>query len=420
MLNTVFLGKGLEYSTDPKVTGINNNIVVVGGSGSGKTMSVMEMKLLRNEGRSMIVNVAKKNLIRKYTPYFRKKGYDVKYLDMANPANGDSSFDPLHYIHDMKDTLGIQNLASSIVYSSDYKNCKDPYWPMSAMHLLMAEIYYVLTEDRNASFNDVLKYHDDLEIVGDTDSGFVTNHDEDFNALPSSNPAIGYWHTFRQNAFNTAMCIYSSLNSPLRSMFPPECRNTMRSKPQIDAVRLACHPSILFVYTSPVNQELHALANLFMSFAIQDLYKYAELRKTGMLPIPVDLVFDDFACGSKIQKFPELISIFREKGISTTIMLQSEDQLRAMYSSSDARIILDNCDTYLYMGGMNADNAASIAWRCNVPDEKILSLPVGKEILLRRGDKPVTAERYDITNNTEYQKVTREYKQWITGEGRTA
>lgn len=105
MFNTIFLGKGREYSTDPAVTGINNNIVVVGGSGSGKTMSVMEMKLLRNEGRSMIVNVSKRKLIWKYTRYFQEKGFDVKCLDMSKPMNGDVSFDPLHYIHGLDDSI---------------------------------------------------------------------------------------------------------------------------------------------------------------------------------------------------------------------------------------------------------------------------------------------------------------------------
>lgn len=421
MFNTIFLGKGREYSTDPAVTGINNNIVVVGGSGSGKTMSVMEMKLLRNEGRSMIVNVSKRKLIWKYTRYFQEKGFDVKCLDMSKPMNGDVSFDPLHYIHGLDDSIGIQNLAESIVCAQqDISQQKDPYWPMSAMHLLMAEIYYVLSMDRHATFADVLKYHDDLQINPSDDDTFQTNHDNDFAALPEGNPAHRYWRTFRQNARNTAMCIYTELNSPLQTMFPPEYRKGMHAKPQIDACSMAEHPSILFVYTSPVNKELHTVANLFMSFAIQDLYNFAESRRSGTLPVPIDLVFDDFACGSKVRKFPELISIFREKGISTTIMLQSEDQLSAMYGEADARIILDNCDTYLYMGSMNARNAENVAWRCNLPAEVILALKIGKEVLFRRGETPQVFDRYDITNDPGYQKLTSRFNQWIAEEGGAA
>lgn len=420
--NTIFLGKNAEYSTDPAETGLNNNIVVIGGSGSGKTMSVMEMKLLRNEGRSMIVNVSKKNLIRKYTPYFQAKGYEVRYLDMANPKFGNVSFDPLRYIGGMSDTVGIQNLAEGIVCAKQpLTQQRDPYWPNAAMHLLMSEIYCVLAENRRATLADVLNYHDDLEITENTsDNGFTTNHDEDYKLLKPTNPGAKFWKSFRNNAYNTAMCVYSSLNTPLQTMFPMEIRASMRNNMQVDLRRLATHPTILFIYTSPVNQELHSLANLFMSFAIKDLYEYAESRRSGVLPVPVDLVFDDFACGSRVQKFPELISIFREKNISTTIMLQSEAQLSAMYSWGDAQIILDNCDTYLYLGGMNAENAMRVAKRCNLPNEKVLDLPVGKEILIRRGQRPAIKDRYDILNDLEYQKVTREYHQWIAGKERSA
>lgn len=422
MFNTIFLGKGREYSTDPAVTGINNNIVVVGGSGSGKTMSVMEMKLLRPSLRSMIVNVSKRKLIWKYTRYFQEKGFDVKCLDMSKPMNGDVSFDPLHYIHGLDDSIGIQNLAESIVCARENSRAvNEAFWDMCAMHLLMAEIYYVMTLDRHATLADVLKYHDDLHIEEDTKNyGFTTNHDADFAALPQNNPAIPCWNTFRQAPFTTASSIYVSLNSPLQTMFPASYRKSMQAKPQIDACSMAEHPSILFVYTSPVNKELHTVANLFMSFAIQDLYNFAESRRSGTLPVPIDLVFDDFACGSKVRKFPELISIFREKGISTTIMLQSEDQLSAMYGAADARIILDNCDTYLYMGGMNAGNASNVAWRCNLPAEVILALKIGKEVLFRRGETPQVLDRYDITNDPEYQKLTARFNQWIAEEGGAA
>lgn len=419
--NTIILGnaygKNLEYSTDPAETGLNNNMVVVGGSGSGKTMSVMEMKILRNQGRSMIINVTKKNLIRKYSWYLRKKGFDVQVLDMAHPKQGTVCFDPLHYVHGLSDIVGIQNLAKSIVGDTDSSVSDGKYWNESAMHLLMAEICYVLTQDRTATFLDVLKYHDDMTIT-ETAEGFETNHDNDFESLLSINPACRYWKTFRNNAERTAACIFSSLNSPLQTMFPDEIRRTMHDREQVNVCGLAQKPTVLFVYTSPVNKQMHALANMFMSFAIKDLYEYAETLPSGTLPIPVDLVFDDFACGSRVQMFPEYISIFREKGMSTTIMLQSETQLEAMYNQNDAKIILDNCDTYLYMGGMNLENARRIASWCDFPDRTVLRLSIGKVIMLRRGEAPILADRYDIMNDPEYQRVTQAYQKMQENRGR--
>lgn len=91
-------------------------------------------------------------------------------------------------------------------------------------------------------------------------------------------------------------------------------------------------------------------------------------------------------------------------------MLQSETQLEAMYNQNDAKIILDNCDTYLYMGGMNLENARRIASWCDFPDRTVLRLSIGKVIMLRRGEAPILAGRYDIMNDPEYQKVTQAYQ----------
>jgi len=412
--NDIYLGKGCRYSTNPVVTGLNNNLAVVGGSGSGKTMSVMEMKFLLNQGKSIIASVSKKNLLLKYIPYFYEKGFEVLYLDLADPEKGNVSFDPLHYIHGINDTVGAQNLAGSVVRSKKEDTTNQGYWETSAIHLLLSEIFYVLTRNRRATLRDVLNFHDDLLILdNESGRGIKTNHDGDYDLLTSNNPALRYWNTFRQTAEGTARSIYSSLNAPLHSFFPLEYQRSLNTKPQVNLLHLAAKPTVLFIYTSPVNKEMHALSNMFMSYAIKELYEYAEKRPNGKLPIPVELMFDDFACGCPIDRFPEFISIFREKGMSTTIMLQSETQLESLVSEADARIILDNCDTYLYMGGMNADNAYSMARRCGVPEEKILNLPVGQEVILRRGQKPVFAERYDITNNLEYQKIENKYQQMI-------
>lgn len=412
--NDIYLGKGRRYSADPAVTGLNNNLAVVGGSGSGKTMSVMEMKFLLNRGKSIIASVSKKNLISKYTRYLREKGFDVQYLNLADPQEGNVSFDPLHYIRGLNDTVGAQNLAGSVVRSRKEDTVNQGYWETCAIHLFLSEIFYVLTRNRQATLQDVLNYHDDLTIIGsDGEAGIRTNHDADYSILLQSNPARRYWKTFHQSSENTARSIYSSLNAPLQAVFPMEYRKSLNAMPQVNLLSLAVRPTVLFVYTSPVNKEMHTLANIFMGYAIQELYEYAEKQPDGKLPIPVELLFDDFACGCPIDRFPEFISIFREKNMSATIMLQSETQLESMYSAADARIILDNCDTYLYMGGMNAENAFSIARRCGVPEEKILNLPVGQEVILRRGQKPVFAERYDITNNPVYQSVEKKYQKMI-------
>ena len=92
------------------------------------------------------------------------------------------------------------------------------------------------------------------------------------------------------------------------------------------------------------------------------------------------------------------------------LLLQSESQLERMYGIEDAITIIDNCDTYVYMGGMNLKTCRSISERLNVPLDEILYMPLGREVIFRRGQRPVVTQRYDILQNKAYQRVTQNYK----------
>lgn len=152
---------------------------------------------------------------------------------------------------------------------------------------------------------------------------------------------------------------------------------------------------------------------MFYAQAFKQLFEYAESRPDGVLPIPVHVLCDDFATGSRVMNFAEYISIFREKGISVTLLLQSESQLEGMYGADDATTIINNCDSYIYLGGMDLKTAQDVSMRLNVPLDEVLYMPIGQEILFRRGQRPIVTERYNITKNAEYVRVTREYNKAI-------
>ena len=103
---------------------------------------------------------------------------------------------------------------------------------------------------------------------------------------------------------------------------------------------------------------------------------------------------------------PEKLSICREKGLSFSLLLQSEAQLEKMYEHCGCIEILDNCDTYIFMGGNNYDTAKNISLRLNVPLEEVLYMPVGQEIVFRRGQKPIITKRYNILEDAFYQEIT--------------
>ena len=147
----------------------------------------------------------------------------------------------------------------------------------------------------------------------------------------------------------------------------------------------------------------------YNSQAFKTLFEHAEKQPDGRLPIPVSVLCDDFATGSPILKFPEYISIFREKGISVMLLVQSESQLESLYGAEKANTIIDNCDNYVFMGGMDLKTGRSISQRIDRPLDEVLSMPIGQEFVFRRGQRPIVTKRYNVTGHPVYQEVTRRY-----------
>jgi hypothetical protein len=271
-----------------------------------------------------------------------------------------------------------------------------------------------MAED-NPTFADVLQLHDELTIkeYGGT---LDTSLDRKFDMLARSNPscfAVSCWKSFKNLPIRTAGCVYGALNTTIDTIFSPELRKMMKEKKKISFDDISNRKTVLFVTTSAVNPSLHCFINMFYAQAFKQLFEYAESRPDGVLPIPVHVLCDDFATGSRVMNFAEYISIFREKGISVTLLLQSESQLEGMYGADDATTIINNCDSYIYLGGMDLKTAQNISMRLNVPLDEVLYMPIGQEILFRRGQRPIVTERYNITKNAEYVRVTREYNKAI-------
>lgn len=415
----VILGENCCYSADSNETGLNNNVIVCGGSGSGKTMSVSEPRLLETKTSSMIATVTKRRIVNKYMPLFKKRGYEILDLNFVNPLESSCTYDPLEYVGSYSD---ITFLAKSIVKADPQKDnsSADPYWDEAATSLLSAEIAYTLMTKDNATFADVLELHDSLVL--DEGSGTIrTSLDGKFEYIASKDPtcfAVSCWKSFKNLPIKTAGCVFGTLNTTIDTIFSPELRKMMATKKKVDFEQMATKKTILFVTTSAVNPALHCFVNMFYAQAFKQLFEYAENRPDGVLPNPVHVLCDDFATGSRVLNFPEYISIFREKGISVTLLLQSESQLEQMYGTDNATTIINNCDSYIYLGGMDLRTAQNISLRLNAPLDEVLYMPIGQEVLFRRGQRPIVTRRYDIQKNDVYQKVTKDYNKRMANQER--
>jgi type IV secretory pathway TraG/TraD family ATPase VirD4 len=418
-MDRMILGENVIYSTDSNETGLNNNVIVCGSSGCGKTMSISEPRLLETFNSSLIATVTKRRIVNKYKSEFERRGYVVADLNFINPADSNVSYDPLQYIGSYSD---ITFLAESIVKANPRKDksTADPYWDEAATSLLSAEIAYILMTKEDASFTDVLELHDGIDFR-ESSGQIATSLDRKFEFLSEKDPscfAVSCWKSFHQLPIKTASCVFGTLNTTIDTIFSPELRKMISMKKKVDFEQLATQKTILFVSTSAVNPSLHCFINMFYAQAFKTLFEYAESLPHGRLPIPVHVLCDDFATGSRILNFPEYISIFREKQISVTLLVQSESQLESMYGSDDATTIINNCDTYLYMGGMDLKTGRSISERLNVPLEDVLYMPIGQEYIFRRGQKPIVTSRYDILENELYKKITRQYELSLSDQTR--
>ena len=413
-IDKMVLGENAVFSTDCQETGVNNNVIVCGSSGCGKTKSISEPLLLETFNSSLIVTVTKRQIANKYKKLFKRRGYSVEDLNFVDPSASSITYDPIKHIGSNSD---ITFLAESIVKANPRKDksVADPYWDEAATSLLSAEIAFVLMTKDNATFADVIELHNRIEFS--EDGGQIeTTLDRKFNYLAVKDPnnfAVSCWKSFRQLPIKTASCVFSTLNASIDTIFSPDLRKMIATKKKIDFDQLATRKTVLFVTTSAVNPSLQSFINMFYAQAFKTLFEHAEKRPDGKLPIPMHVICDDFATGGRILNFPEYISIFREKQISVTLLIQSESQLESMYGHEDATTIINNCDTYIYMGGMDLKTGRSICERLNVPLEDVLYMPIGQEYIFRRGQRPICTARYNIMKDERYLQLTQEFEKNI-------
>lgn len=409
----IILAKGCTYSSNCAETGVNNNQIIVGGSGSGKTMSITEPCLLETFQRNLIVTVTKPRIVYQYVPMLEERGYQVETLNFARPENSTAAYDPLHFVRNEQD---IQFLAQSIVMANPRKaknTTADPYWDDSAVSLMSALISAVMLMQPDASFADVLVLFQSLKL--DLSKTIVKTSLDSFFAEVESTPgsefAMTNWQNFCQLPVRTASCVYSALGITIAHLCDKKLLKMMRLPNKLDFVEMAQHKNVLFVVTSPVNAGLNTFASMFYATALKELFEYAESRRNGVLPIPTHIICDDFATGAQIPHFDQYISIIREKGLSVSVLCQSETQLENMYGKSAATTIINNCDSYVFTGAMDLQTARSVSMRLNMPIEDVLAMPIGIFAVFRRGEKPVVASRYPILENGQYQKVLKNYTQ---------
>lgn len=418
MADKIIVAKDCVYSGDCTETGLNNNQIIVGGSGSGKTMSITEPCLLHSRERSLIVTVTKARIVHKYRHVLQQWGYRVEVLDFSRLSGCTVGYDPLRYVRTAED---VQFLARGLVLANPRKNDSkaDPYWDEMATSLLSALIHYELLRPGPGGrcFANVVDRFKGLKIQYGS-SNISTSLDTDFRVLEieqPGNPASVNWESFCHLPGRTAACVVSALSTTVSYLFSQELTDMMRKRRGVDFGVFGREKTVLFLVTSPVNAALSNLVSQFYSTALKELFELGESMPDGVLPIPVHILCDDFATGAPIPDFAQYISIIREKGLSVTLLCQSESQLESIYSPAEATTIINNCDTYVFTGGMDLKTAGNVSLRLNLPLDQVLAMPLGRFAVFRRGQRPVLAQRYPILEDPLYQQLMQPSRQADAG-----
>ena len=395
--SNMILGKDRVYSLDTYSTKRNNNVLVVGASGAGKTRGIVSPNLMQATG-SYIVSDPKGSLYCKYKKYLEERGYEVKKLDFTDPLNS-VHYNFLSYIKEPKDII---KAAHMLAYEE--LTTQDPFWDHSASMLLSALIAYCIEglneyEQNFRSIEKLLQSARRGEFSSDDRSSLDRLMDYHGKRYPDS-WAVRQYRNVAVAPERTFNSILITLTSKLRN-FGTEELVEMMSSDDVNIASIGKKKTALFVVVSDNDRSMDNLANLFFTQAMNELCRYADKEcKDFKLPVPVRFILDDFATNCRIDEFPRMIASIRSRGISTMLMIQAESQLLDSYGA-DGRTIIGNCDTYVYMGGTDVETAKAVAERCDVPVKKILNMPVGTNIIFRRGEEPIWGKILDLKDYEE-------------------
>lgn len=326
------------------------NILVVGGSGAGKSRGFALPNIMQC-CCSMVITDPKAELLRKTGGLLEKKGYEVRVFDLINP---DTSFcyNPFEYVHDDKDVL---RLISNLIQNTTPKGSQssDPFWEKSETALLQALMLYLLHEAPPEEQNFAMI----MEMLG---SAQVKEEDEDyespldilFDRLEMRDPdsiAVKQYHIYKQAAGKTAKSILISVGVRLAAFNLPQIAK-LTNTDELDLSSMGERKVALFCCIPDADTSLNYLVGMIYSQLFQTLYYMADRVHGGALPVSVNCIMDEFPNVSLPNEFEKILATCRSRSIYCSIIIQNMSQLKALFKDSWESLV-GNCDEFLYLGG---------------------------------------------------------------------
>lgn len=423
--NNILLTQHFRMGLDGRKHRRNLNVLVVGGSGAGKSRFYAIPNAMQ-ANCSMVLTDPKGEILRKIGGLLQRQGYEVRVFDLINP---DSSFcyNPFAYVQDDKDVL---RLISNLIKNTTPKgaNSSDPFWEKSETALLQALMLYLLheapPEEQNIAM--IMEMLASAEVKED-DEEYESPLDILFNRLEMRDPdsiALKQYRLFKQAAGKTAKSILVSVGVRLAAFNLPQIAK-LTCTDELDLASIGTRKVALFCCIPDADTSLNYLVGMIYSQLFQTLYYVADREHGGRLPVHVHCIMDEFPNVALPEDFDKLLATMRSREISVSIIVQNMAQLKALFKDSWESIV-GNCDELLYLGGNEAGTHKYISEQIGketlatttynqskgrngsysinhqqtgrdlmTPDEVRL-LDNGKAILFVRGERPVVDEKYDL------------------------
>ena len=413
----------------------NKNVLVIGGSGSGKTRFFVKPNLMQMHS-SFVVTDPKSTLLIECGKMLQKGGYKIRSLNTINFKKS-MHYNPFAYIRSEKDILKLVNVIIANTKGDGEKSGED-FWVKAERLLYCALIGYIYYEapEEEKNFITLLDLINASEARED-DENYKSPVDMLFDRLAECEPehfAVKQYVKFKQAAGKTLKSILISCGARLAPFDIKELRDLMEYD-ELELDTLGDEKTALFVIISDTDDTFNFVVAIMYSQLFNLLCDKADNEYGGRLPVHVRCLLDEFSNIGQIPKFEKLISTIRSREISACIILQAQSQLKAIYKDN-ADTIIGNCDTTLFLGGKEKSTLKELSetlgketidmyntseTRSNqnsygtnyqklgkelMSQDELSVMDGGKCILQLRGVRPFLSDKYDITKHPRYKMLS--------------
>ena len=418
---------------DPK-TARNKNVLVVGGSGSGKTRFFIKPNLMQLHS-SYVVTDPKGSIAVECGKLMLRNGYKVKIFNSINFKKS-HHYNPFAYIHSEKDILKL--VTTLIANTKGDGKSGDDFWQKAETLLYTALIGYIHYEapEEEQNFATLIEFINAMEVRED-DETFENNVDLAFKELASREPnhfAVRQYKKYKLAAGKTAKSINISCGARLAPFDIQELREiTMYDELELDT--LGDRKTALFLIMSDTDSTFNFLISMIYSQLFNLLCEKADDVYGGRLPVHVRCLIDECANIGQIPNLEKLMATIRSREISACLVLQAQSQLKALYKDN-ADTIIGNCDSSIFLGGKEPgtlkelnqalgketidtfntgeSRGREVSYSLNYQKlgkdlatiDELAVLDGGKCILQLRGVRPFLSDKYDITRHPNYKYLS--------------